>query len=224
MSQPIVVKAYVFDAYGTLFDVNSVVAECELHFPGKGNELSRLWRQKQLEYSWLLSLMQRYRDFETVTLDALRFAAESLKLKLDDTASEKLMDAYRRLTPHPEVAATLDALAAKKRAILSNGSPDMLEAVVKHAGFDTKLDAVLSVHARGIFKPHPSVYQLAVDRLQVKANEVAFVSSNGWDASGAAAFGFQVFWINRAGVVFERLGFPPLAVLSSLDQLLQHTA
>lgn len=223
MAAPFAVKAYVFDAYGTLFDVHSVIAECEQHYPGKGGELSRLWRQKQLEYTWLRSLMQRYRDFEHVTLDALKFATQSLELTLDEFASGRLITAYRHLTPYPEVATTLDALKGKPRAILSNGSPDMLEAVVKNAGFTSKLEAVLSVHSRGVFKPHPSVYRMAVDHLGVPAAEIAFVSSNAWDASGAASFGFKVFWINRTGAAFDQLGYTPAAVLTSLDQLLQHT-
>lgn len=213
------VKALVFDAYGTLFDVHSVIAAAEARFPGRGGELSRLWRQKQLEYTWLRSLMGRYEDFERVTADALGHACLALGVSLDEETRAALMDAYLRLAPHPEVPAALAALAAHARAILSNGSPRMLEAVVRHAGLQAAFDAVLSVDALKIYKPHPSVYQLAVDRLGVGANDIGFVSSNFWDISGAAAFGFRTFWINRSGHVPDRLGYQPVAMLSSLDQL-----
>lgn len=216
MSAP---KAFVFDAYGTLFDVHSVVTEADRRFPGRGAELSRLWRQKQLEYTWLRSLMGRYADFETVTRDALGHACEALGLPADPAALESLMAAYRRLSPHAEVPATLAGLAPRPRIILSNGSPAMLEAAVHHAGLDRLLDATLSVDPLRVFKPAPVVYQLAVDHLGVSAPEIAFVSSNYWDAAGAASFGFRVFWINRTGQVPDRLGFAPATVLTRLDQL-----
>lgn len=216
MSAP---KAFVFDAYGTLFEVHSVAAEADRRFAGRGAELSRLWRQKQLEYTWLRSLMGRYADFETVTGEALAHACEVLGLPLDEGAREALMGAYRRLSTYAEVPAALAALAPRPCAILSNGSPAMLEAAVRHAGLDRLLAATLSVDPLRIFKPAPVVYQLAVDRLGVAASDVAFVSSNYWDAAGAASFGFRVFWINRTGQVPDRLGFAPAAVLTRLDEL-----
>jgi 2-haloacid dehalogenase len=213
------VRALVFDAYGTLFDVHSVITECERRFPGRGTELSKLWRQKQLEYTWLRSLMARYEDFERVTTDALVHATAALGLDLDGDARHALMDAYLHLSPYPEVPGALSALASRKRAILSNGSPRMLEAVVRNAGLATAFDAVLSIDGLKIFKPHPSVYQLAVDKLGVSAADIGFVSSNFWDVSGAASFGFRTFWINRAGNVPDELGFRPAGIVSRLDQL-----
>jgi 2-haloacid dehalogenase len=212
-------KAVVFDAYGTLFDVQSVLAECERLFPGRGAEVSRLWRQKQLEYSWLRSLMDRYAPFDQVTEDALRHACAALGLALDAEGSAALMAAYRRLTPYPEVPGALTALAGRSLAILSNGSPSMLDDVVRNAGLEHHFEAVLSVHPRRVFKPHPSVYQSAVDRLEVSVADVAFVSSNFWDIAGATAFGFRTFWINRAGMAADQLGVAPTGVLHRLDQL-----
>lgn len=212
-------KALVFDAYGTLFDVHSVSAEGERCFPGHGAELSRLWRQKQLEYTWLRSLMGRYEDFERVTAGALVHACTALKLTLGEQAQESLMGAYMKLLPYPEVRGALASLATRKRAILSNGSPRMLEAVVKNAVLSSAFDAVISVDQLKIFKPHPSVYKLAVDKLGVTTAEIGFVSSNFWDVSGAASFGFRTFWINRTGQVPDELGFRPSAILTGLDQL-----
>ncbi len=213
------VKALVFDAYGTLFDVHSVVAECERRFPGRGAELSRLWRQKQLEYTWLRSLMGRYENFERITKESLVHSSAALGLDLDSDAQRSLMDAYLHLTPYPEVPGALRGLGPYARAILSNGSPDMLAAVVDHAGLGENFDAVLSVDVLRIFKPHPSVYKLATDKLGVLAEEVGFVSSNFWDITGATCFGFRTYWINRTGQVPDELGVRPVAVLSSLDQL-----
>jgi 2-haloacid dehalogenase len=212
-------KALVFDAYGTLFDVHSVVAEGERRFPGRGADLSRLWRQKQLEYTWLRSLMGRYEDFEHITSDALVHACNALGVELVDQARSALMNAYLELSPYPDVGGALASLAPRRLAILSNGSPRMLEAVVRHAGLENAFDAVLSVDRLRIYKPHPGVYALAVDRLGVDAPDIGFVSSNFWDISGAASFGFRTFWINRAGAAADELGFRPAAIVSRLDQL-----
>lgn len=217
MTEP--VRALVFDAYGTLFDVHSVVTECERHFAGRGTELSKQWRITQLEYTWLRSLMGRYEDFEHVTADALAHACATLQLPLSEAAQAALMGSYLRLAPYPEVPAALRSLGGRKRAILSNGSPPMLDAVVRNANLTDAFDAVLSVDDLRIYKPHPSVYQLAVDRLGVPAGAIAFVSSNFWDVSGATSFGFRTFWINRAGHVPHPLGFRPAGVLGGLDQL-----
>lgn len=208
--------AYVFDAYGTLYDVHSVVRACDACWPGRGAALSRLWRSKQLEYTWLRSLMGRYAPFSAVTRDALQWACESLGLSLDSRAMERLMDEYLRLSPFPDVTGTLARLPGRK-AILSNGSPDMLEPLVKHSGL--AFDAVLSVDAVKTYKPSPQVYQLAVERLGIAREEITFISSNGWDAIGARAFGFRVAWINRAGAPVDRLGFSPDEVLATLSEL-----
>ena len=181
--------------------------------------LSQLWRSKQLEYTWLRSLMGRYQDFEAVTLAALRFACGSLNLALTSEHRAALMDEYLHLTPYPEVPETLSALAGRKLGILSNGSPSMLERLLRNTGLTEYFNFILSVDAIGIYKPHPSVYQFAVDNLGVKATDISFVSSNYWDAAGAAAFGFRVFWIKRTETMPDELGVQPYGVLSSLAEL-----
>lgn len=210
--------ALVFDAYGTLFDVHSVLRRCEAFFPGRGAQLSQLWRAKQLEYTWLRSLMGRYAPFSTVTREALAFACEALGLELTAERMEALMGEYLMLATFPEVAAALGRLQGRKLAILSNGSPDMLGPLVQHAGL--RLDAVLSVDELKVYKPHPSVYQLAATRLGVERQDIGFVSSNGWDALGAKSFGFTVFWINRARAPLDRLGFEPDRIVAGLDEIL----
>ena len=212
-------KALVFDAYGTLFDVHSVIAECEALFPGKGASLSQLWRGKQLEYTWLRSLMGRYADFSAITAAALTTACNMLRLELSDSAARRLMDAYLVLKAFPDVTDTLARLHGRKLAVLSNGSPVMLNAVVRHAGLDHVLDTVLSVDALRIYKPHPSVYAYAAERLQAPAGAIGFVSSNFWDVAGATSFGFRTFWINRAGAIPDALGYQPAAVLTKLSDL-----
>jgi len=217
MAEP--VQAVVFDAYGTLFDVHSVAKRCEQLFPGRGEALSRLWRSKQLEYTWLRSLMGRYEEFESVTRAALTHSCAALGLNLDGTGSRLLLEEYRRLATYPDVYGVLESLRGVKLAVLSNGSPQMLQAVVRSAGLEALFDAVLSVDPLRIFKPHARVYQLAVDTLAVQAHGIAFVSSNYWDACGAASFGFRVFWVNRAGAQPDELGYRPHRTLERLDQL-----
>ena len=219
---PAPLKALVFDAYGTLFDVYSVVTLCDSLFPGRGTPLSQLWRAKQLEYTWLRSLMGRYADFTAVTRDALEHACEVLHLALDAKNSAQLMDAYNHLALYPDARDALDDLSGFKLAILSNGSPAMLDPLVKNAGLTDVLSAVISVDAVKIFKPDPRVYQLAPDMLGVDKAEIGFVSSNYWDAVGAKTFGFKVFWINRAGAQADALGAAPDHVLGKLTELSQH--
>ena len=221
MTQPL--RALVFDAYGTLFNVHSVMTTCEALFPGKGRELSQLWRAKQLEYSWLRSLMGRYVDFNHVTGESLQFACQSLALPYSDSALTELNRAYRTLAPFGDTLSTLQQLRhqqpAVKLAILSNGAAEMLNAVVTYNKLDVMLDAVLSVDEVGIFKPDPRVYQLACDRLGVARDQIGFVSSNGWDAAGAKSFGFTTFWINRTAAPVDALGVKPDRVLNSLAEL-----
>jgi 2-haloacid dehalogenase len=208
--------ALVFDAYGTLYDVHSVAQRCEGFFPGAGQRLSQLWRAKQLEYTWLRSLMRRYAPFSTVTREALAYSCQALSLELEVTQMEALMAEYNMLAPFPEVGQAFEKLKVRK-AILSNGSPDMLEPLVQHSGL--ALEAVLSVDEVKVYKPAPEVYELAVRRLGVPKERIGFVSSNCWDALGARSFGFQVFWINRAGAPLDRLGFQPERVVTSLSAL-----
>jgi 2-haloacid dehalogenase len=214
-------SALVFDAYGTIFDVHSVSRLAESLFPGKGAALSSAWRTKQLEYTWLRSLMGRYEDFSRVTASALEWALESLALEADDTARRALVDEYRRLALFPEVPAALEQLAkAKPLAILSNGHPEMLEAVVDHNGLRSLFrGGILSVHAAKVFKPHASVYRIAEEALGVSRAMMGFVSSNGWDVAGAKAFGFRAYWVNRAGAPVERLGVRPDEIVKDLADL-----
>jgi len=214
------VRALVFDAYGTLFDVHSVVNRCESLFPGRGTALSHLWRQKQLEYTWLRSLMGRYENFESVTAAALQHACSALGLALSEQSAHDLLLGYRRLNTFTEVRDALAGLRDCRLAILSNGSPAMLNAVVRHSGLDRLLDRVVSVDQVRLFKPHPSVYRLAVETLQVEGRDIGFVSSNYWDACGAAAFGLQAFWINRTKAVPDEFGVRPQAVLERLTDLI----
>jgi 2-haloacid dehalogenase len=208
-------EAFVFDAYGTLYDVHSVVTRCESCWPGKGAQLSQLWRAKQLEYTWQRSLMQRYVPFSTVTREALAYACEALALDLSVAQMEGLMAEYLQLATYADVNPTVKALRGAKTAILSNGSPDMLLPLVESSGL--KFDAVISVDEVKIFKPAPQVYELAVKKL--KTSKIAFVSSNCWDALGAKSYGFSVYWINRVKAPLDRLGFKPDALLSSLTEL-----
>jgi 2-haloacid dehalogenase len=219
MSQTKAIKALAFDAYGTIFDVYSVIARCEQLFLGRGKELSQLWRTKQLEYTWLRSLLGAYVDFEQVTRDALMFACEALALKLDAASAQVLMDEYRQLKPYPEVSGALEALKGVPMVILSNGSPAMLNALVDNAGLRKHFGQVISVDEVKIFKPSPSVYRLCPDKLGVPAGEIGFVSSNCWDVAGAARFGFKVFWINRFKQPADRLDFQPFKVIDNLAQI-----
>lgn len=214
------IEALVFDAYGTLFDVHSVIARCEQLWPGKGQLASQLWRSKQLEYTWQRSLMQRYENFERVTEDSLRYACEQLKLDCDDSHVSILMEEYCRLHTFPEIKEALPRLKGKKLAILSNGTPGMLNAVVQHNELHTVVDAVISVDELRIYKPDPRVYQLAVTKLGMAKENIGLVSSNCWDACGAKNFGFKAFWINRTGAPVDRLDAPPDATIANLADLI----
>jgi len=211
-------EALVFDAYGTLFDVHSVLRRCESFFAGKGAQLSQLWRAKQLEYTWQRSLMQRYVPFSTVTREALAYACDALGLELTAERMEALMGEYDMLATYPDVAGAFERFAGRKLAILSNGSPDMLAPLVASSGL--KLDAVLSVDEVKTFKPAPEVYGLAVSRLNVARERIGFVSSNCWDALGASSYGFVSFWINRTGAPLDRLGVQPRQVVKALHEVL----
>ena len=204
------IKALAFDAYGTLFDVHSVVALGERLFPGQGTALSNTWRLKQLQYTWGRSLMGRYEDFWKVTEDGLVFAAKSLKLDLDPAKRQQLMDAYLALAAFPDVAMGLQQLkeAGYKLAILSNGAPRMLQEAAKSAKIDQFLSRIISVDEVKIYKPSPRVYELAPKRLETARQTIGFVSSNSWDVAGAASFGLTTFWINRGKQPMDKLGFP----------------
>jgi 2-haloacid dehalogenase len=235
------IKAVVFDAYGTLYDVHSVTDVIDTAFPGHGEYITQVWRLKQLEYTWLRSLMDCYEDFLAVTRDSLTYTLGTLGLTADEALFDRIIEAYDTLSPYPEAAEALGALKpGHQLAILSNGSPAMLEALARNSGLDQYLEAVISVDVRKTFKPDPRAYELVEARLGCRPQEVAFVSSNGFDIAGARSFGFRVVRIERVtpaalrseltsgrpigpAALFralrtqtEVLGFEPHAVVSSL--------
>jgi len=212
------IRGYVFDAYGTLFDVHSVV-EAGREITGDPLALSTTWRQKQLEYTWLRALMGTYADFWAVTEAALRYAIRRLGLTATDAQVRRLMEAYLSLACFPEVRPALGRLAGRPRAVLSNGAPAMLAAAVAASGLATFLEHVISVDRVKTYKPSPRVYALGPEVLGVSAGELLFVSSNGWDVAGAKAFGYQVAWCNRSHAPEEELGVRADLVVDTLDQL-----
>jgi 2-haloacid dehalogenase len=208
--------ACVFDAYGTLFDYASAASRCGEELGSKGEALSRLWREKQLQYTWLRALQNRHADFWQVTSDALDYTLKTFGLETKGLR-ERLLEAYRILDVFPEVPEVLQRLKQKgvRTAVLSNGTPEMLQTAIRHAGLAGLLDEVLSVEEVGVYKPHPKVYQLAVDRLDFRAQDISFLSSNAWDAWAASAFGMRVVWCNRYSQEPEYLpGHPDLQVTS----------
>jgi 2-haloacid dehalogenase len=225
----VTIKAVVFDAYGTLYDIQSVAAVTEQAFPGYGEIITQIWRIKQLEYTWLRSLMRRYEDFSAVTRESLAYTLRILGLKSDDAAFERIMEKYLHLDLYPDAAAALAAMRGRKLAILSNGSTDMLDALVRNSGLDRVLDATISVDSTHTFKPSPDAYDLIESRLGVSPADVLFVSSNPWDVCGAKAFGLNVAWIERVTPEAMALAFaktdllPPLtlfkAIRTQMDEL-----
>lgn len=217
---PAGIRACVFDAYGTLFDFASAAASCRDAIGDKADRLTALWRDKQLQYAWLRAIQGRHADFWQVTGEALDFTLETLDLR-DEGLRERLMQLYLRLDAFAEVPEVLRCLkrAGFATAILSNGTPLMLAAAIEHAGIGHLLDHVLTVEEVGVYKPHPSVYRLAVDRLQAAPRDIVFLSSNAWDAHAASAFGLTVVWCNRYGQHPERLPGSPDREIRTLAEL-----
>ncbi|WP_088105763.1 haloacid dehalogenase type II [Halalkalibacter urbisdiaboli] len=215
------IKAYVFDVYGTLFDVYSVKKVCEDLYPGKGEEISVLWRQKQLEYSFLRQLMGHYTTFYQVTKDSLRFSLEKLHLPFSPKQEQQLIEEYRRLSLHPEVKNVVEQLSDKQRAVFSNGSRDMLEPLIHQSAISGTFDAIISVDDIKQYKPTPASYFHAMKALKLERDEVLFISSNGWDISGARAFGFKTAWINRSSQPNEHLDLQPHATYNDLTGILE---
>ncbi|MCJ2070531.1 haloacid dehalogenase type II [Methylobacterium sp. J-030] len=215
------VKAAVFDAYGTLFDVNAAVQRYAGAVGPDAAHLSEVWRNKQLEYSWTLSLMGRYAAFWDLTVRALDYAL-AVHPGVDPSLRERLLDAYRDLDAYPEVPGVLASLRKRgiRTAILTNGNAAMVDRAVASAGLADHLDAVLSVDDAQVFKTHPDAYRSALTRLAVGAGDVLFCSSNRWDVAGAAAFGFRTVWVNRKGLPEEYADLAPALVVESLDRLL----
>jgi 2-haloacid dehalogenase len=220
------IKALVFDLYGTLFDVHSVIERCEQAFPGYGETISQLWRQKQIEYTWLRSLMGDYQNFERATADALRYTCNHLGLALNESLEATLCDAYFHITPYPEVPESLQRLRDMDLplAILSNGSPNSIRRVVENSRTAKLFDELISVDEVKTFKPHRSVYQLGVDRMRLPKEQILFVSCNPWDASGAKHFGYTVCWTKRRNTAFEELGQRPDMVARDLKDLADQLA
>lgn len=214
------VRGLVFDAYGTLFDVHSVIATCAEVAPD-APALSETWRLKQLEYTWLRGLMGHYEDFWSVTQAALRFALRRHGITLNEAQYQRLLDAYDRLATYPEVPDALESMRHIPKAILSNGSPRMLQAVVEHNHLQDTFTHVLSVDPLRTFKPNPVVYELAPTHLGMPQEELVFVSSNSFDVIGSKAFGFQVAWINRTNAPLDELGQEPDVIIQRLDALPQ---
>lgn len=214
------IRACIFDAYGTLFDYRSAASRCRDVLGENFDQVNALWREKQLQYSWLRAIQGRHVDFWQVTGEALDFALDTAAIA-DSTVRDRLMAMYLKLDAFPEVPDMLKRLnvAGLKTAILSNGSPEMLDAAVRNAGIGSLLDAVLSVEAVGVYKPHPKVYQYAIDQLGIKPGEIAFQSSNAWDAHAASLCGMRVIWCNRYRQRPERLPGLPDFEIASLAEL-----
>ena len=215
-------RAVLFDVYGTLFDVYSVGVRAEGLFPGFGERLALLWRDKQIEYTRLVSMSRRYRPFSDLTQRALQFACARLQLELTAAARDALIGEYQRLAPFGENEAVLRELKARgiRAGVLSNGDPPMLDAVIAHAGFTPLLDPVLSVHSVQRFKTDDAVYALGPAALAMPARDILFVSSNGWDAIGATWYGYTTLWINRAGAPLDPLDTAPTRTGSTLRAVL----
>ena len=210
------INAVVFDAYGTLYDVQSVAAITEEALPGYGEIITQIWRIKQLEYSWLRSLMRRYQDFSVITRESLAYTLRVLGLEYDSDLFERIVGKYLELELYPDVMPTLSAMQSRKLAILSNGSPVMLETLVRNSGLDRMLDATISIDSQRLFKPAPEAYSLIESILGVPPADVLFISSNPWDACGAKAFGLNVAWIERVTPEAMALAFVKSDVVSPL--------
>jgi len=222
MEKPVAPRAVVFDAYGTLFDVYSVALLAEQMFPGQGNTLSVLWRDKQIEYTRLTSMSGHYKPFWELTRAGLRYAVQRLGLALDAAGEDRLMNQYRHLSAFPENLDVLRELKSRAipTAILSNGDPQMLAVAVKSAGFEPYLDHVLSVHALRKYKTDPAAYALGPQAFDLNAKQILFVSSNGWDAIGATWYGYTTLWVNRHGLPLEQLDTAPTRTGTSLRDVL----
>ncbi|MBT8582853.1 haloacid dehalogenase type II [Polynucleobacter paneuropaeus] len=213
------IRALAFDAYGTVFDVHSVVTLAETMFPGKGKELSQLWRSKQIEYMFLRTIMGRYIPHDQNTEAGLTYSMKYLGLPGGASERKALMDAYEKLSPFDDARKTLPKLNGIKKAILSVGTPSLLTNLVGNAGIASQFDALLSVDEVKVYKPHPRTYQLATDKFNLQRHEIGFVTSNYFDVAGAKAFGFQVIWINRNSALPDELGLLPDIELNSIENI-----
>ncbi|WP_371018879.1 haloacid dehalogenase type II [Pseudalkalibacillus sp. JSM 102089] len=215
------IKALVFDAYGTLFDVHSVGKECNEVFPSKGDAISQSWRKKQLEYFFLRQLMQRYKPFDDITKDALNYACKENGAELSKENEKRLMDAYLKLDLFEEVETVLQQLSQKKLVVFSNGSKNMIDPLVEQSNIQLSIDLVISADEIKQYKPTPAAYNHALEKLELKREEILFMSSNPWDITGAKSFGFHTAWINRKDLVYEELNIQPDTVYSDLSGIME---
>ena len=215
------IKAFVFDAYGTLFDVNSAAAKCKEKLGSKWEGFANAWRTTQLEYTWLRSLMKKHRNFWEITEDSLDHTMETFKIKKE--MRNELLNLYIKLSPYPEVKKCLDGLKTKnvKIAILSNGTPDLLQGLVESNNIKNYFDDIFSIEAVGIYKPDSRVYEMPIKKYNCKPENVCFMSSNTWDVSGGGVFGYNSVWVNRLNKVFDKLSYRPKYVINNLEELLK---
>ena len=214
------IKAIIFDAYGTLFDVNSAAEKCKSRIGDKWEGFANYWRKTQLEYTWLRSLMGRHKDFWQITEDSLDKSMKAFKI--DIGMKNELLDLYKILSPYPEVKETLEKLKEKKYklAILSNGTPDLLNELVKSNDLQNLFDDIFSIEEVKIYKPSSKVYDMPIKKYNIKKKEVAFLSANTWDVSGGGNYGFSSVWVNRNNNIFDNLDYTPNNEISGLNQLL----
>tara|TARA_B100000427_G_scaffold297144_1_gene277319 strand:+ start:511 stop:1176 length:666 start_codon:yes stop_codon:yes gene_type:complete len=213
------IKAIIFDAYGTLFDVNSAAEKCKSKIGDKWENFANYWRTTQLEYTWLRSLMNRHKDFWQITEDSLD---KSMKVfKIDNRMKSELLDLYKVLSPYPEVKDTLEKLKKKKYklAILSNGTPALINELVKSNNLENLFDNIFSIEKVGIFKPSSKVYDMPINNYKIKKEEIAFLSANSWDVSGGGNYGYNSIWVNRANSIFDNLDYKPSVEIKNLEQL-----
>ena len=215
------IKAIVFDAYGTLFDVNSAAEKCKGKIGDKWEGFANFWRTTQLEYTWLRSLMKRHKDFWQVTEDSLDKSMKAFKI--DSSMKSELLNLYKVLSPYSEVNEVLKKLKEKnyKLAILSNGTPALLNELVKSNNLENLFDNIFSIEEVGIYKPDSKVYDMPIKKYQIKTNEVAFLSSNTWDVSGGGNYGYNAIWVNRNNSIFDNLDYTPKNEVKNLKQLLE---
>ena len=214
------VKAIIFDAYGTLFDVNSAAEKCKDKIGDKWEPFANFWRTTQLEYTWLRSLMGRHKDFWQITEDSLDKSMKAFNI--DSSMKNELLNLYKILSPYKEVPETLKALKEKKfkLAILSNGTPSLLNELVKSNNLDNLFDDLFSIEEVGIYKPSSKVYDIPIKKYQIEKNEIAFLSANTWDVSGGGNYGYQSIWVNRNNNIFDNLDYEPQNQIKNLSELL----
>ena len=214
-------KAIVFDAYGTLFDVNSAAEKCKDKIGDKWEAFADYWRTTQLEYTWLRSLMKKHKNFWKITEDSLDHTMETFKIKKE--MRNELLDLYKKLSPYPEVKKCLEGLKAKKIkiAILSNGTPELLEMLVESNNIQNYFDDIFSIESVGVYKPDAKVYEMPIKKYNCKPENICFTSSNTWDVSGGGVFGYNAVWVNRLNKVFDKLSYKPKYVINNLDELLK---